>query len=96
MQHNSLAFSSSLMYDGLSEGYEMRRLEITDREIMQIALRNEILRSEAARYDHRLHGVLLVSQGLFCYEVGKIFGHDPTTIQLRLNRHLLQGCLVPL
>ncbi len=59
----------------------MKRLEITDREIMEIALRNEILRSEEARYDHRLHGVLLVSQGMSCYEVGKKFGHDPTTIQ---------------
>lgn len=59
----------------------MRRLEITDREIMQIALRNEILRSQEARYDHRLHGVLLVSQGMSCYEVAGIFGHDPTTIQ---------------
>jgi hypothetical protein len=47
----------------------MRRLEISDREIMQIALRNEILRSEEARYDHRLHGVLLVSQGISCYKV---------------------------
>ncbi len=59
----------------------MRRLEFTDREMMQIALRNEILRSEEARYDHRLHGVLLVSQGMSCYEVGEVFGHDPTTIQ---------------
>lgn len=59
----------------------MRRLEITDREIMQIALRNEILRSEEARYDHRLHGVLLVSHGMSCYEVGALFGHAPTTIE---------------
>jgi len=59
----------------------MRRLEITDREMMQIALRNEIVRSEEARYDHRLHGVLLVSQGMSCYEVGEILGHNPTTIQ---------------
>jgi len=48
----------------------MRRLEITDREITQTALRNEIVRSEEARHDHRLHGVLLVSQGMSCYEVG--------------------------
>lgn len=59
----------------------MRRLEITDREMMQIALRNEIVRSEEARYDHRLHGVLLVSQGMSCYEVAEIFGHDPTTVE---------------
>jgi len=69
----------------------MRRLEITDREIMQIALRNEILRSEEARYDHRLHGVLLVSQGMSCYEVGEMFGHDPTTIQRWIQRFETRG-----
>lgn len=59
----------------------MKRLQVGDRELMEIALRNEILRSEEARYDHRLHGVLLVCRGLSCYEVGEMFGHDPTTIQ---------------
>lgn len=59
----------------------MKRLQIADQYVMEIALRNEILRSEEARYDHRLHGVLLVCRGLSCYEVGEIFGHDPTTIQ---------------
>jgi len=42
----------------------MKRLQVADRELMEIALRNEILRSEEARYDHRLHGVLLVC--LYC------------------------------
>jgi transposase len=69
----------------------MRRLEITNREIMQIALRNEILRSEEARYDHRLHGVLLVSQGISCYEVGEMFGHDPTTIQRWVRKFEARG-----
>ena len=59
----------------------MRRLEIADREIMEIALRHEILRSEEARYDHRLHGVLLVCRGMSSYEVGELFGQDPTTVQ---------------
>jgi transposase len=66
-------------------------LEITDRERMQIALRNEILRSEEARYDHRLHGVLLVSQGMSCYEVGEVFGHDPTTLQRWVRRFETRG-----
>jgi transposase len=48
---------------------------------MEIALQNEILRSEEARYDHRLHGVLLVCKGFSCYEVATMFGHNPTTIQ---------------
>jgi len=59
----------------------MGRLEITDREIMEIALRNEIFRSEEAQYEYRLYSVLLVPQGMSCYEVRKKFGHDATTIQ---------------
>lgn len=59
----------------------MQRLQIADGRVMEIALKNEILRSEEARYDHRLHGVLLVSQGFSCYDMGQIFGHHPATIQ---------------
>ena len=59
----------------------MKRLGIADPEIMEVALKNEILRSEEARYDHRLHGVLLVCRGLSCYEVGEMFGQNPTTVQ---------------
>lgn len=59
----------------------MQRLQIADAKMMEIALKNEILRSEEARYDHRLHGILLVSQGFSCYDVGEMFGHHPTTIQ---------------
>lgn len=59
----------------------MQRLQIADAKMMEMALKNEILRSEEARYDHRLHGVLLVCQGFSCYNVGQMFGHHPTTIQ---------------
>ena len=38
----------------------MQRLQVADAKMMEMALKNEILRSEEARYDHRLHGVLLV------------------------------------
>jgi len=63
----------------------MKRLRVQDNKIMRIAIQQEILRSEDARYDHRLHGVLLVSQGTSCYDVGKMFGHDSTTIQRWVN-----------
>src|SRR3989304_6048520 len=63
----------------------MKRLKVQDNKIMRIAIQQEILRSEDARYDHRLHGVLLVSQGQSCYDVGKMFGHDSTTIQRWVN-----------
>jgi len=50
----------------------MKRLNISDSDVMEIALQNEILRSEDARYDHRLHGVLLVCRGFTSYEVAKM------------------------
>lgn len=63
----------------------MKQLKIQDNKIMQTAIQQEILRSEGARYDHRLHGVLLVSKGQSCYSVSKIFGQDSTTIQRWVN-----------
>ena len=59
----------------------MRKLEINDKEIMRIAVQQEILRSEVSRYDHRLHGILLVCSGFSCTEVAELFGHSPRTVQ---------------
>ena len=59
----------------------MKKLQISDRDIMSIAIQQEIFRSEEARYDHRLHGVLLVGRGLSCYQVAELFGQHSTTIQ---------------
>lgn len=59
----------------------MRKLRIADSEIMSIAVKDEILRSEESRYDHRLHGILMMCSGLNCYEVAELFGHSPRTIQ---------------
>jgi transposase len=64
----------------------MRKLEIHDAEIMRIALQQEILRSEESRYDHRLHGVLLVCSGRSCYDVAELLGHSPRTIQYWVQR----------
>lgn len=64
----------------------MRKLEVTDTEIMRIALQQEVLRSEESRYDHRLHGVLLVCSGVSCSEVAKLLGHGPRTIQYWVRR----------
>lgn len=59
----------------------MRKLEITDAQIMRIAIQDEILRSEQSRYDHRLHGVLLACSGFSSYEIADLLGHSPRTIQ---------------
>ena len=42
----------------------MRKRQISDTEIMTIAVQLEILRSEEFTYDHRLHGILLIGQDL--------------------------------
>lgn len=59
----------------------MRKLKIADSEIMRIAVQNEIARSEESRYDHSLHGVLLVISGQSCYEAAELLGHSPRTIE---------------
>lgn len=69
----------------------MQRLKIADVEIMRLAVQQEIARSEDSRYDHRLHGILLVSQGLSCYRVAEWLGEDPRTIQRWVHRFETRG-----
>lgn len=69
----------------------MRKLEIRDAEIMRVALQQEILRSEESRYDHRLHGVLMVCAGQSCYDVAALLGHSPRTIQYWVQRFERSG-----
>ena len=69
----------------------MRKLQISDADIMQIAVQQEIFRSEESRYDHRLHGVLLVSHGLSCGEVAALLGQDPVTVQRWVNAFNADG-----
>ena len=54
----------------------MERLQIKDSDIMRIAIQQEIDRSEESRYDHRLHGVLMVAAGYSCTDVAQVFGHE--------------------
>lgn len=72
----------------------MRKLEIADAAVMQVAIRQEIDRNEESRYDHRLHGLLLVASGRSCTEVSQLFGEHATTVQRwvrRFERHGLAG-----
>lgn len=59
----------------------MKKLIIDDAEIMKIALQQEIARSEEARYDNKLHGVLMAVSGMSCYEVASVLGRSPRTIE---------------
>jgi len=64
----------------------MRKLQIDDIGSMRIAIQQELGRSEEARYDHRLHGLLLLAAGHSCRQVAELFGEDDTTVQRWLHR----------
>jgi transposase len=69
----------------------MRKLEIADPEVMRIALQQEIARSDESRYDHRLHGLLLITGGQSCQQVAELFGEDRRTVQRWVKRFERDG-----
>ena len=44
-------------------------------------LRREVRRSPSARYEHRLHGLLLMASGFGPAQVAGLFGEDPRTVK---------------
>ena len=66
-------------------------MKITDAESIVLGLQDEIRRSEESRYDHRLHGVLLVAQGMNCPEVGRFLGDAPRTVEYWVRRFEARG-----
>jgi transposase len=64
----------------------MRKLEISDAEVMGIAIRQEIERNEEARYDHRLHGLLLVAKGMSARQAALWLDESERTVQRWVNR----------
>ncbi len=58
----------------------MRPLTISDATSV-LSLQQEIQRSEESRYDHRLHGVLLVAQGMTCPELARLLGDAPRSVE---------------
>jgi len=73
----------------------MKPLTISDADMIVLGLQDEIRRSRGSRYDHRLHGVLLVAQGMTCPEVGRLLGDAPRTVE-RWVRHFEQDGLAGL
>jgi transposase len=69
----------------------MRALTISDKDDMIMALQDEIRRNDASRYDHRLHGVLLIGQGLTCPQVARLLGDSPRTVVNWVQRFEMQG-----
>jgi transposase len=58
---------------------------------MVLGLQDEIRRSEESRYDHRLHGVLLVAQGMTCPQVSGLLGDAPRSVEYWVRRFEARG-----
>ena len=58
----------------------MRPLTISFPDHSRALLQQEINRHQDARYDRRLHCVLLVASGLSCEKVASLFGDSPRTV----------------
>jgi transposase len=69
----------------------MKPLVIADAPTIILGLQDEIRRSEESRYDHRLHGVLLVAQGASCLEVARLLGDAPRTVQYWVRQFEEEG-----
>lgn len=69
----------------------MKRLIIKDAESIVLGLQDEIRRTDEARYDHRLHGILLVAQGISCREVARMLGDAPRTVEYWVRRFEERG-----
>lgn len=68
----------------------MKPLKIED-PVLILALQDEIRRSDEARYDHRLHAILLVAQGMTCPEVAARFGDSVRAVQRWVRRFEEEG-----
>src|SRR5208337_3151621 len=64
----------------------MKALRIADSATVVLGLQDEIRRCEESRYDHRLHGVLLVAQGLTCPEVAALLGDASRSVEYWVRR----------
>ncbi len=58
----------------------MKSLTMSEVEDVVPAIRDEIRRSDEARYDHRLHALLLVAQGMSCNKAARLPGDALRTV----------------
>jgi transposase len=70
----------------IAEVKTMQRLKINEADIIKIGVQQEIQRSAESRYNHRLHGILMICNGYSCYEVAEVFGHSPRTVESWVKR----------
>ena len=69
----------------------MRPLTIVEAASAVVGLPQEIQRSEESHFDHRLHGVLLVAQGMTCPAVAPLLGDAPRTVEYGVHHFAQKG-----
>ena len=69
----------------------MKKAKITDAETVILILQDEIRRSYEVRYDHRLHAILMVAQGMGCRNVAQLLGDSPRTVAYWVKRFEAEG-----
>jgi len=69
----------------------MKASKISDRENVIFILQDEIRRSYEARYDHRLHAILLVAQGMSSRQAAQLLGDSPRTVAYWVQRFETEG-----
>jgi hypothetical protein len=79
------------VHDKLCFDGGVKRPTITDAASMALGLQDEIRRSEESRYGRRLHGVLLVAQGMRCPDVAGLLGDAPRSVENWVRRFEKRG-----
>ena len=69
----------------------MKALTVAEASVIVLGLQDEIRRSAESRYDHRLHGVLMVAQGMNCCRVAELLGDAPRTVEYWVHRFEAKG-----
>jgi len=69
----------------------MKKIKISDAETVILILQDEIRRSYEARYDHRLHAILMVAQGMSCRQVAQLLGDAPRSVAYWASRFESEG-----
>jgi transposase len=69
----------------------MKRIEFRQPERWKQVLRREIRRNDDARYDHRLHAVLLALDDCSPYEVARLLGDAPRSIYNWIEQFRREG-----
>jgi len=69
----------------------MKPLMISDAPTVILGLQDEIRRNPESRYNHRLHGLLLIAQGMSGQQVAQLLGDAPRTVQYWARRFEQKG-----